>query len=84
MPRGRRRFKGEPLLSDVLADPIVLAVMAGDGTTKGEVETLIATIRRRLANARPAFGKPANVRCAGRARQSLSTEDSGALASEGG
>ena len=67
MSRGRRRFSlsGEPLLRDVLADPIVLAVMARDGTTKGEVEILIATIRRRLVNARPAVENPANMLDAG-------------------
>lgn len=65
MQRIRRPFNGEPLLRDVLADPIVLAVMAGDGTTKGEVEILIATVRRRLASARLAGDGPANIRDAG-------------------
>lgn len=64
MPRNRRQFKGEPLLREVLTDPIILAVMAGDGTTKAEVEILIAAVQRRLANARlsveiPAMGMPA-------------------------
>ena len=65
MPRTRRQFSGEPLLRDVLADPIVLAVMAGDGTSKGEVELLIATIRRRLVNAWLAVEISANMRDAG-------------------
>jgi hypothetical protein len=56
------------LLRDVLADPIVLAVMAGDGTTKGEVECLIAATRRRLADARGAVEIPANMGDAGEAR----------------
>ena len=51
MPRSRRQFNGEPRLRDVLADPIVLAVMAGYGTSKGEVDILIGTVQRRLANA---------------------------------
>ena len=65
MPRGRRQFSGEPLLRDVLADPIVLAVMASDGTTTGAVELLVATIRRRLVNAWLAVEIPANLRDAG-------------------
>lgn len=68
MRRSRRQFSGEPLLRDVLADPIVLAVMAGDGTTKGEVELLIATTRRRLADARRAVEILANMGDAGEAR----------------
>lgn len=56
------------MLRDVLADPIVLAVMAGDGTTKGEVECLIAATRRRLADARGAVEIPANMGDAGEAR----------------
>ena len=51
MPRSRRQFNGEPRLRDVLADPIVLAVMTGDGTSKDEVDILIGTVQRRLANA---------------------------------
>jgi len=39
--------------------------MAGDGTSKGEVELLIATIRRRLVNAWLAVEIPANMRDAG-------------------
>jgi hypothetical protein len=65
MRKSSRQFSGEPLLRDVLADPIVLAVMAGDGTTKVEVEILIATVRHRLANARLAGEDPANMREAG-------------------
>ena len=65
MPRSRRQFNGEPRLRDLLADPIMLAVMAGDGTTKGEVEILIATVRRRLTNARLAVGDPASMLDAG-------------------
>jgi Domain of unknown function (DUF6306) len=34
-----------------LADPIVPAVMTGDGTTRGEVEILIAAVRSRLTKA---------------------------------
>jgi hypothetical protein len=55
MPRSWRQFNGEPRPRDVLADPIVLAVMAGDGTSKGEVDTLIGTVQRRLANAQAAL-----------------------------
>ena len=65
MPRSSRQFSGEPLLRDVLADPIVLAVMAGDGTTTVEVQILIATVRHRLANARLAGEDPANMRDVG-------------------
>ena len=65
MPRSSRQFSGEPLLRDVLADPIVLAVMSGDGTTKVEVQILIATVRHRLANARLAGEDPANMRDVG-------------------
>ena len=45
------------MLSEVLADPIVLAIIAGDGTTRGDVESLIATVRRRLANTRITLGE---------------------------
>lgn len=55
------------MLRDVLADPIVLAVMAGDGTTKGEVERLIAATRRKLADGRRAVEIPANMGDAGEA-----------------
>jgi hypothetical protein len=65
MPRSSQQFSGEPLLRDVLADPIVLAVMAGDGTTTVEVQILIATVRHRLANARLADEDPANMRDVG-------------------
>lgn len=65
MPRSSRQFSGEPLLRDVLADPIVLAVMAGDGTTTVEVQILIATVRHRLANARLAGEDSANMRDVG-------------------
>lgn len=66
MPRSRRQFNGEPRIRDVLADPIVLAIMAGDGTTKGEVEILISTVRRRLAKARLAVEVFPTVRDAAR------------------
>lgn len=36
-------------LSDMLADPIVRAVMARDGVTKDDVEGLIASVRERSA-----------------------------------
>lgn len=52
MPKTQRQFGGEPLLREVLADPIVLAVIAGDGTTTGELETMIAAVQRRLASTR--------------------------------
>ena len=65
MPRSSRQFSGEPLLRDVLADPIVLAVMARDGTARIELEILIATVRHRLANARLAGEDPANMRDVG-------------------
>ena len=56
MPRNRRQFSGEPRLREVLADPAVLAIIAGDGTTRGEFETLIVTVQRRLANTRITLG----------------------------
>jgi hypothetical protein len=64
MPRSSQQFSGEPLLRDVLADPIVLAVMARSGTARIELEILIATVRHRLANARLA-GDPENMLDAG-------------------
>jgi hypothetical protein len=53
MPRGGALFDGELSLSEMLADPIVQAVMARDGTTGGEVAALIDKVRRGFANPRP-------------------------------
>ena len=39
-------------LSEMLADPIVRAVMARDGVTDGDVEGLITTLRDKLAERR--------------------------------
>lgn len=36
---------GEPVLRDVLADPIILALMARDGVSRAELHRLVATWR---------------------------------------
>ena len=47
---GRRTRLGdpEPLVEELLDDPIVQALMARDGVTRPALEALIARLRRRL------------------------------------
>jgi hypothetical protein len=52
MPTCRSSFDGELSLSEMLADPIVQAVMARDGTTSEQVVALVDRVRRRLASRR--------------------------------
>lgn len=44
----------EPSLTDVLDDPVVQAVMAGDRVKRAALEALIADVRQRLAGQRDA------------------------------
>jgi hypothetical protein len=52
MPMDGRPFEGEPPLAELLADPIIQAVILRDGTTKDEVAALLDRMRRRLADRR--------------------------------
>jgi hypothetical protein len=45
-------FEGEPSLAELLADPIIQAVILRDGSTSDEVAALIDRMRRRLADRR--------------------------------
>jgi hypothetical protein len=53
MPRSVAWTGRELSLRQLLADPMVRAVMACDGVTRKEVETLFDTIRRSRSQARP-------------------------------
>ena len=50
MPTHLVQLEGEISLPEILADPIVQSVMAGDGITKEEVERLVGTVRGKLAS----------------------------------
>jgi hypothetical protein len=50
MKTRRTRRNKELSLPEILADPIIQAVMSGDGITKDEVERLIGAIRSKLAS----------------------------------
>lgn len=39
------RFGGEPALEDILSDPLVLAVMRGDGVDAEDLRALLRAIR---------------------------------------
>ncbi len=52
MPPRHSELAGEPSIPEMLADPIVQAVMARDGVTQREVEGLINTARRKFARMR--------------------------------
>jgi hypothetical protein len=55
--RRRSRFVGAEAhvgLSDVLADPIVRALMAADGTDRDGVEAMMRGVATRLASRKPA------------------------------
>ncbi|HSE76611.1 MAG TPA: hypothetical protein VLG66_01280 [Alphaproteobacteria bacterium] len=56
----------EPSLADVLDDPVVQAVMAGDRVKRTTLEALIADIQRRLAGQAAA---PRQVESGGRVRR---------------
>lgn len=42
----------DPTLSELLDDPIVVTLMARDGTSREDVRVLIETVRRRLLEKR--------------------------------
>ena len=56
----------EPSLADVLDDPVVQAVMAGDRVKRTALEALIADVQRRLAGPTAA---PRPVESGGRVRR---------------
>lgn len=69
MPRRGLNPEGELTLSQMLADPIVLALMASDGVSPVEVKALVNLIRATLATqrskVRPASrGEPVTVNTA--------------------
>lgn len=48
MPVQHYQFDKEPSLIEMLADPIVQAIMACDGVTRAEIEDLISVARGRI------------------------------------
>lgn len=59
MPTRHTQLDRELSLAEMLADPIVQAVLARDGVTKEEVEDLIGAIRPKLASRRtPQTNRP--------------------------
>lgn len=46
----RHHLEREPSLTEMLADPIVRAVMARDGITKDELKGLIGAVQGKLAS----------------------------------
>ena len=55
-----RWTRGEPALSEVLDDEVILAVMDRDGVSHQELDALIRRIQHRLQPARGALPAPAN------------------------
>ena len=52
-PEQYTAFGVEPSLEEILAEPAVLTLMRFDNVEPDEVRSLIGTMRRRLARARP-------------------------------
>jgi hypothetical protein len=50
--RGGGRFGGEPSLAEMLADPVVQAIMSVDHVTSGDIERLMLETRERLEDRR--------------------------------
>jgi hypothetical protein len=48
--RGNGRFGGEPSLKEMLADPVVQAVMSVDHVTAGDIQRLMWETRERRDN----------------------------------
>ncbi|MFM9841991.1 MAG: hypothetical protein ACKVOI_03380 [Dongiaceae bacterium] len=48
--RGGGRFGGEPSLKEMLADPVVQAIMSVDHVTAGDIERLMSATRERRDN----------------------------------
>ncbi|HVR64994.1 MAG TPA: hypothetical protein VMT98_00010 [Verrucomicrobiae bacterium] len=48
--RGGGRFGGEPSLAEMLADPVVQAVMSVDHVTAGDIHELMSATRERRDN----------------------------------
>jgi hypothetical protein len=46
------RFGGEPSLAEMLADPVVQAIMSVDHVTSGDIERLMLETRERLEDRR--------------------------------
>jgi hypothetical protein len=55
---GRRPGLAEPLLSDMLRDPILLDLMASDRVRMDSLLDLVASVRHRLGVDLPGSGKP--------------------------